>query len=47
VPGIEVRGIEFHAFAIEGCGFVEFAKGEVPAGFVVDFLDGFAQNFRT
>lgn len=44
MPGIEVRGIDLHALAVEGGSFVEFAKGEVAAGFIVDFLDRFAQN---
>jgi hypothetical protein len=44
VPGIEVRGIQRDALAVESGGLVELAKGEVAAGFVVDFLDRFAQN---
>lgn len=46
MPGVKVIGIKFNAFAIEGGGLFEFAKGKVAAGIVKHGLDGFAQNFR-
>jgi hypothetical protein len=46
MPGIEMGGIEFHTFSVEGGGFREFTEGEVAAGVVEGVLEFLAQNFK-